>query len=146
MKDRNPDSTGTQVARLLRALASLIEKSGPDEVNALLRGRAVLSKFNNKSSFRQTIPLPFDEPRPTPPDLPTLAKTLQSLNSRDEGDALLLSASLTRRELERLGRLLGTPILKTDNMERLTQKILEASIGSRLSSEAIRGVGSRLVR
>jgi hypothetical protein len=29
--------------------------------------------------------------------------------------------------------------LKTDNMERLTEKIIEASIGSRLSSEAIRG-------
>ena len=52
---------------------------------------------------------------------------------------MLSSASLTRRELERLGRLVGTAMLKTDNMERLTEKIIEASIGSRLSSEAIRG-------
>ena len=53
--------------------------------------------------------------------------------------SLLSSVSLTRKELERLGRLLGTPILKTDNMERLTEKIIETSIGSRLTSEAIRG-------
>jgi hypothetical protein len=40
MKNSKSDSTGVQVARLLRALATLVEKSDPDEVAAFLRSRA----------------------------------------------------------------------------------------------------------
>lgn len=40
MKNSKSDSTGAQVARLLRALATLIEKSDPDEVTAFLRSGA----------------------------------------------------------------------------------------------------------
>jgi hypothetical protein len=138
MKARNSDNTPKHVARLLRALASLVESSGPDEVAAFLEGQATLPRGKRRYSSEDD-PLPLDVTSPVPHDLPKLAETLHSLNSRGEGLSLLSSASLTRRELEGLGRILGTPILKTDNMERLTEKIIEASIGSRLSSEAIRG-------
>jgi hypothetical protein len=135
MKNSKSESAGMQVARLLRALAALVEKSDPDEVAAFLRSRVtVLSSgvewHAQKGTFARAT---------APPDLPKLAQQLRALNSRDEGHALLSSASLTRRELEKLGRLVETPILKTDNMERLAERIIEASIGSRLSSAAIRG-------
>jgi hypothetical protein len=135
MNTSKSDSVGVQVARLLRALAALVEKSDPDQVAALLRSRtAALSggveRPTQKGLFtRATVP----------PDLPKLAQELRALNSREEGHALLSEASLTRRELETLGRLIDTPIVKTDNMQRLTERIIEASIGSRLSSAAIRG-------
>jgi len=138
MKGPNSDNTPKHVARLLRALASLVVSSGPDEVAAFLEGQATLSRGKRRYPS-QDDRLPSDSTSPVPRDLPKLAEMLHSLNSRDEGLSLLSSASLTRRELEGLGRLLGTPILKTDNMERLTEKIIEASIGSRLTSEAIRG-------
>lgn len=142
MTSRKSESTGAQVARLLRALAILVEKSDPDDVTAFLRSRAaVLPGFAARrvswAGGRTGKGFPLLEA--PAPDLPELANRLQSLSSRDEGRALLSEASLTRRELERLGRLLETPILKTDNMERLTERIIEASIGSRLSSAAIRG-------
>jgi len=138
MKGRNSDSTPKHVARLLRALASLVESSSPDEVATFLEGQASLSRGKRRHASEDDR-LPLDVTPPVPADLPKLAENLHSLSSRDEGLSLLSSASLTRRELEALGRLLGTPILKTDNMERLTEKIIEASIGSRLTSEAIRG-------
>jgi hypothetical protein len=138
MKSRNSDNTSKQFARLLRALASLVETSDPDEVAAFLEGQAALSRGKRRYASEGDR-LPLDLTSSIPRDLPKLAETLHSLKSRDEGLSLLSSTSLTRRELEALGRLLGTPILKTDNMERLTEKIIEASIGSRLSSEAIRG-------
>ena len=138
MKGRSPDSMPKQVARLLRALASLVESSGPEEAIALLEGQPALLRGKRRyASDADRLPLEFTPP--VPPDLPKLVETLHSLNSREDGLALLSSASLTRKELEGLGRLVGTPVLKTDNMERLTEKIIEASIGSRLSSEAIRG-------
>ena len=135
MKNTKSDSAGLQVARLLRALAALVEKSDPDEVAAFLRSRVTAlssgaERHVQKGTSARATALP---------DLPKLAQQLRALNSRDEGHALLSSASLTRRELEKLGRLIETPILKTDNMERLTERIIEASIGSRLSSAAIRG-------
>jgi hypothetical protein len=138
MKGRNSDNTSKHVARLLRALASLVESTSPDEVAAFLEKQAMLSRGKRRyASGDDRLPLDFKSP--IPHDLPKLAETLHSLKSRDEGLSLLSSASLTRRELEGLGRLLGTPILKSDNLERLTEKIIETSIGSRLSSEAIRG-------
>jgi hypothetical protein len=135
MKYSKSPTAGVQVARLLRALATLVEKSDPDEVAKLLgsRGAALSSPIERqtqKGTFTHTT---------TPADLPKLAQQLRALNSRDEGHGLLSSVSLTRRELEALGRLVGTPVLKTDNMERLTERIIEACIGSRLSSAAIRG-------
>jgi hypothetical protein len=135
MKNSKSESAGVQVARLLRTLATLVEKSDPDEVAAFLRSRATALSGGvegraQKGTFARAN---------TPADLPKLAQQLRALNSRDEGHALLSSASLTRRELEKLGRFVETPILKTDNMERLTERIIEASIGSRLSSAAIRG-------
>jgi hypothetical protein len=136
MKKSKFDSAGVQVARLLRALAALVEKSDPDEVAAFLRSRlTTLSSGAERHVQKGT----FARATAAPPDLPKLAQELRALTSRDEGHALLSSASLTRRELEKLGRLMETPILKTDNMERLTERIIEASIGSRLSSAAIRG-------
>jgi hypothetical protein len=46
---------------------------------------------------------------------------------------------LTKTELEQIARRLSLPILKQDKAERLRDKILEATIGSRLNSQAIRG-------
>lgn len=136
MKSGHTDVTPAQVARLLRALASLVEKSSHQEIAALLRGQATLSEMRHNKGESRSQPdlMPY-----APPDLSELSNKLHSLDSRDDGFSLLSSMSLTRRELESLGRLVGIPVLKTDNMERLAQKIVESSIGSRLSSEAIRG-------
>lgn len=141
MKIRNPDSTPRKVARLLRALAALVEASSLDEATSLLEAQTPRPKARrrNVSNVPEEANLPLDFSPQRPPDLPKLAETLQGLRSRDEGISLLTSISMTRKELEGLGRLLGTPILRTDNMDRLLEKIIEASIGSRLTSEAIRG-------
>jgi len=101
MKSRKSDSTGVQVARLLRALAALVERSDPDEVTEFLRNRATAlssgaESRTEKGGFARAA---------APPDLPKLAQQLRTLDSRDEGHALLSLASLTRRELEKLGDL-----------------------------------------
>ena len=126
---------GVETARLLRALAALIEKSSPDEIASLLKGQASLSHTKKVGAERPDADAILL-------DMRRLAEKLQSLNSREEGQSLLSSMSLPRRNLEGLGRLLGVPILKTDNVSRLSEKIIESTIGSRLNSVAIRGDGS----
>ena len=137
MKSDPIDNNPAQVARLLRALASLVEKSSYDDVALLLRGQAVLTKVDRrkKEDTTQSELLP---PIPAP-NLSELSEKLHTLGSREDGLAVLSAISLTRRDLENLGRIVGIPIMKTDNMERLTEKIIETCIGSRLNSEAIRG-------
>jgi hypothetical protein len=132
MKDYTDNLSTAETARLLKALASLIEKSNPDEISALLRGKATLTiSHKGRGVIQDKINSPVD--------IESLAKRLEMLESRESGENLLASAELPRRELERLGRLLGISVLKTDNVERLTAKIIENSIGSRLNSVAIRG-------
>jgi hypothetical protein len=132
MKDRNSHGEGAETARVLRALAALVEKSSSEEIAALLKGQASLSRIQKAHTHRA-------DPDAPPPDLLALAERLKSLNTREEGESLLASMSLARRDLEGLGKLLKVSILKTDNMNRLIDKIIEASIGSRLNSLAIRG-------
>jgi hypothetical protein len=112
-----------------------VEKSSPEEVAALLKGHASLARLETRREH-----VPPSEPIPVrPSDLSELAEKLHALSSREDGLSTLASMSLTKTELEKLGRIIGVPIMKSDNMERLQEKIIEASIGSRLSSEAIRG-------
>lgn len=140
MIDRDTTTDGARAAaRLLKALASFLEKASPDELTALLRGNNVTLSTTKRRAHNDEISKPLKSLSSMPLDVPGLAEALQSLNSRDEGFSLIGANSLTRRELEQLARLLKTPVLKTDNMERLTQKVIESSIGARLNSAAIRG-------
>jgi len=132
MKDpKNSIEESANMAKLIRALANLIDKSSDEEISALLRGQATLSVKTKENS--RVISMFSSE------ELQTLIKNLQGLSDREEGQRLLESMSFGRRELERLGKLLSISILKSDNMERLNEKIIEATIGARLNSLAIRG-------
>jgi len=51
----------------------------------------------------------------------------------------LEAAQLTRRNLEALARSFEVPVRKEDNLERLRDRIIDATIGARLNSQAIRG-------
>jgi hypothetical protein len=63
---------------------------------------------------------------------------MQRAQTREEGGHILEAASMTRAELEKVARHLNLPILTQDKIERLREKILEATVGSRLNSAAIR--------
>jgi hypothetical protein len=132
MKTRTVPPENVRIARLLRALASLIERSSSDEWETLLAGRGGTGHLSEK--LRRGTP---NYKHAFNPD--RLIRELGLLRSRDDGISLLATAQLTRRELESLARRLGLAFLKSDNIERLEEKIIEGSIGARLGSEAVRG-------
>ncbi|NOT15756.1 MAG: hypothetical protein HOP21_09335 [Methylotenera sp.] len=139
MKIIKSKKKGEETSRLLSIIAKILEKiSVEDLANFLLKNEVNITKTATNSE-PETLNKGLDTSGVRNTDLSSIAETLLSLNSRDEGNSLLASKTLSRKELEALGKVLGTPILKTDNMSRLTQKIIEASIGSRLNSKAIRG-------
>jgi hypothetical protein len=68
-----------------------------------------------------------------------LLERLNQLESRDEGENLLLKTALNKRDLEQMARMMDLPVLRDDDANRLRQKIVESSIGGRLNSRVIRG-------
>ncbi|HUB08005.1 MAG TPA: hypothetical protein VMB50_13425 [Myxococcales bacterium] len=126
-----------RLARLLRALADLVDKFPPEKIAELASGQLSLvasAAVSAKVDKRRARP-----PAPSEATLRELAERLRSLSSRAEGDKVLADASLSKRDLERLARAMSLPVTRNDNGDRLREKVIEASIGSRLISSAIRG-------
>jgi len=68
-----------------------------------------------------------------------LAEKLISTESRDQALAFLNSNFRTKKSLDSIARLLDVPVLKTDKVDGLAEKIVEATVGARKRSEAIQG-------
>lgn len=130
-----------KIAKLLHRLAQILERSSAAELEALLEGRASLVVSNRSGVGRRgSLDGELKKRRPrSGKDLAKLGVQIRQLESRDAGLRLLLRAQLTKNELEELARLMDLPVLREDDSERLRQKIVEACIGARLNSQAIRG-------
>lgn len=134
------NSSHSETAKLFRILAKLLEKTDAETLANFLLNELDAKKLNTLKKKTENVQTTFSSVlEVSAPNLNLIADSLKKSSSRDEGYTLIQQNKLNRKSLEGLGRILGTPILKTDNMERLTAKIVEASIGARLSSEAIRG-------
>jgi hypothetical protein len=131
------------LADLLHRLADCIEHISRDEIEELLSGRMALTHLNELSKEKHLERRPVRRAakkleEPTAKEL-AFVNRLREFASRDEGLDMLEGAKLNKRDLERLARLMDLPVLREDDAEKLRQKIVEASIGSRLNSRAIRG-------
>jgi hypothetical protein len=71
-------------------------------------------------------------------DIEALRRELSTKATREDGMSLLDSLGLTRESLRQVAATLDIPTPKTDTVARLKDRIIEATIGYRLRSEAIR--------
>jgi len=133
---------GKDLAKLLRRIAEALERSSPSDVAGLLAGRASVVISPGSAGGRRNEGQQFHREKRrqrSAKDLAGLGAQLKQLESRDDGVRLLMRAQLTKLELEDLARLMDLPVLKEDDVDRLRQKIIQASIGARLNSQAITG-------
>ncbi|MDH3998030.1 MAG: hypothetical protein OET90_04240 [Desulfuromonadales bacterium] len=72
-------------------------------------------------------------------DSANLLEQLQSLGSREDGVNLLTEHLKTKKELESFARFLDVSVLKQDKIAQIKDKIIEATIGAILRSNAIHG-------
>jgi hypothetical protein len=125
------------LAKLLRSLADCIENSTGAEVDDLLAGtRQLRIESGGPAGLQPNKP---KRPEPSERNWSGIVETLRTLPSRDDGQKLIEQLTLTRAELQQLARIMDLPISRQDTADRLSQKIIESSIGSRLVSQAIRG-------
>ena len=124
----------------LRTLADFVETCSDEEIAALevigLSGLVKSSGGHAKPGTRKRVLIHKDE------ESRLVDETLDSLRfiqSRESGFSLLERKGLSKRALERVARSLDLPVVREDTAQRLVEKIVESSVGSRLNSEAIRG-------
>jgi len=80
-----------------------------------------------------------DVDQPPSENFRELIQKLTSFDNRNEALDFLLRTFETKKPLETLARSLDIPILKQDKAENLRDKIIEATVGARIRSEAIKG-------
>lgn len=68
-------------------------------------------------------------------------KVLTGQSSRQDAQALLDAQFPSKKALEFVARHLDIPIVRQDKLEDLRDKIVEATVGARIRSQAIQGTG-----
>jgi hypothetical protein len=79
------------------------------------------------------------EPDTSKENIKELSDKLISIDSRDQALVFLNANFKTKKSLDSVARLLDVSVLKTDKLENLAEKIVEATVGARKRSEAIQG-------
>jgi hypothetical protein len=116
---------------LARALAALLRQLTDDDIMALASGKAKLSVVHTETREQvagQNVTKNLDD----------VTRRLSQASTRAEALSLLDELLPRREQLRQLARQLDLPLPKSDNMERLKDRIVEGTVGYRLRSDAIR--------
>lgn len=121
---------------ILKQVAALLRRLTPEEIESLISGQA---KLVCEPSVKrgQTKKAPALEV----PDVEEIRATLSGMDSREIGYSYLEELGLNREKLRHLASALDLPMPRSDTVEKVKDRIIEATIGYRLRSEAIRGNG-----
>jgi hypothetical protein len=120
--------------RLLEELSEQVASLPHEEFKKLQEGTHEISlKIQKKKSFGTVANYLSDD------QIKDLVKRLQDCRSRDDGVLLLVDSLKNKRELEQFARHLDVLVLKQDKVDVIREKIIEATVGAVLRSEAIQG-------
>lgn len=131
-------SESHRLAQMLRALASAVEALDDDQLESLIADLRRSGASNRRDPTNNVA----ERNRHSKIDSIELEQVLQRLSgmpTREDGARLLDDLNLSRKELQALARMRDVHIRKEDNLVRIKEKLVEVIIGSRLSSQAIRG-------
>lgn len=125
------------VERLLKEIAEQVASWPNENFRGIETGthKVVIKLQKKKSSAKKATNLSDNL-------LDDLAKRLQTCQSREEGLSLLARSLRTKKELELFARHLDVLILKKDKISQIRDKIIEATVGAILRSDAIQGTKS----
>jgi hypothetical protein len=117
---------------LLKHLAKATERLSDDEIADVIEGRRRLILSTEEAGPSRPAGA-TDEP----PDFESLIASLKATETRDTAHRLIEDAALTRSQLNQLARALDLPVQRSDDIARLREKIVETTIGFRLTALAI---------
>ena len=137
MSNHDNDSARDAFVAMLRACADYLSTLSTDDVNAILDGKlelrlSVVRKGRKPRRRKEVAALDAAQ-------LSQIASRLRSLDSRAEGQRLLGDVAPSKSALDMLARHLDVAVRRDDRLDDLVYRIIEATIGFRLSSAAVQG-------
>jgi hypothetical protein len=129
-------SQGKTTSWILQKLASALDDLSQDELAKLLDDSySIEIKITRKRT---------QEERPTSAhevDIHLIIEQLTSCASREDAQIFLVNNHPTKKSLELIARKLDIPIIRQDTLVVLRDKVIEATVGARMRSQAIQGEG-----
>jgi hypothetical protein len=119
---------------VLKQVSSLLRRLTPEDIENLIAGRARLTceAIPKKGAINKTA-------APAIPNPEEVKAALSAFGSREEGLAYLDDLGLNREKLRLLASAFDLPVPRSDTVDKIKGRLVEATIGYRISSEAIRG-------
>jgi len=125
-----------KVVRLLRQLSSLMKNMDDKEADEFLADLEAAFRARERIKTRVPARLPRNDERF---DARDVVKKLLEAPTRDDGAKILELEARNRRQLSEIARAADVYVTKEDPVGLIQEKIVEALIGARLNSLAIRG-------
>ncbi|MDH2918173.1 MAG: hypothetical protein PXX73_03115 [Sideroxydans sp.] len=121
-------------ADAFRNIANAIEKLSEDDISKLSdESFSIEIRLIRKKNKVENL-LPIEQP-----ELGGIIKTLADFSSRNEALQFLNANFPTRKSVDQIARKLDIAISKQDKVETLREKVIEATVGARIRSQAIQG-------
>lgn len=125
------------LALCLKKLAAQIEKIPVSALDRLARGDFEIEiVFSEKESMEKGVqarkPLEGSE-------LLEIESSLRKMKTREDANSFLREKGLKKDALILLAKHLDLPVQKRDSIKKISEKIIETTIGYRLRSRAIQG-------
>lgn len=118
----------------LRRLVDAVERLSEDDISKLGdESYSIEIRLTRKRNKEETIS-PIQET-----DLANVIEKLTGFANREEAQHFLNANFPTRKSVELIARKLDIPISKQDKVETLRDKVIEATVGARVRSQAIQG-------
>ena len=121
---------------MLRRYADYLSTLPPDDIDALLDGELELrlSVVTKKRKAKKK-----SSPSKDSEQLANIVTSLRAMDNRASGEQLLHELAPTRATLESLARHLDVAVRRDDSLDDLLRRIIESTIGFRLSTATIQG-------
>lgn len=120
----------------LRRLVDAVERLSEDDLSKLGdESYNIEIRLTRKRNREETIS-PIQE---IDLNLTNLIEKITGFANRDEAQHFLNANFPTRKSVELIARTLDIPISKQDKVETLRDRVIEATVGARIRSQAIQG-------
>ena len=120
-----------KTAQILLRVSNFLRSLTEEQIDDLITGQVSLTLTSQPAKRRQRKRLDAAE-------IERIRTELQAKSSREAGMEYLESLSLTREALREIAGALDLPMPRDDTIARLKDRVIEATIGYRLRSDAIR--------
>lgn len=126
----------SKVVRLMRQMSAYMADMDDADAELFLADLEAVFRARERAGQKRVKPAGKSELRANPNDV---VDWLRQVNTREEGMEFLNREVTNRRELAQVSRVADVYISKEDTIDKIREKLIEALVGSRLNSMAIRG-------